>query len=85
MPELIERWWNGRYGRLARRDMWCYKEVTTTWRVECRKGDADSGKTKTWNLTDENDARALVQRLLDTGGDGWIDLNPGTGHARSQP
>jgi hypothetical protein len=84
VAELIERWWNGRCGRLARRDVWCYKEVTTTWRVECRTGDADSGKTKSWNLADEKDAQAMVQRLLDTGGDGWIDLTGRTSNRRDE-
>jgi hypothetical protein len=79
MAELIERWWNGHYGRLARRDVWCYKEVATTCRVECR-----TRKTKTWNLADEDDAHALVQRLLETAGDGWIDLSGRTGNRRDQ-
>jgi hypothetical protein len=60
------------------------KEVATTWRVECRTGDADSGKTKTWNLADEDDAHASVQRLLETAGDGWIDLSGRTGNRRDQ-
>ena len=36
--ELIGRWWDGRFGRLALRDFWLYR--TTTWRVESREGDA---------------------------------------------
>jgi hypothetical protein len=64
--ELVERWWNGRFGRLARRDVWLYR--STTWRVESREGDADSGRGNTWTYDDEDQARAMVRRLLDTGG-----------------
>jgi hypothetical protein len=38
--DLIERWWNGRWGRLARRDIWLKR--STTWRLEARQGDGDS-------------------------------------------
>src|SRR5690606_40748346 len=74
--ELVERWWNGRFGRMSRRDVWLYKQ--TTWRVQCRIGDADNGKASTWDLADEKEARALVRRLLETGGDGWRDLKAGS-------
>jgi hypothetical protein len=70
--EVVERWWNGRFGRSARRDVWLYR--STTWRVESREGDADSGRGKTWMFDDEKEARAMVHRLLETGGDGWRDL-----------
>jgi hypothetical protein len=70
--ELVERWWNGRFGRLARRDVWLYGSAT--WRVESREGDADSGRGNTWTFDDEEQARAMVRRLLETGGDGWRDL-----------
>ena len=71
--ELIERWWNGEFGRLARRDVWLYR--STTWRVESRESDADSGRGNTWTYDDEEDARAMIRRLLETGGDGWRDLS----------
>jgi hypothetical protein len=70
--DLVERWWNGRFGRLARRDVWLYQ--STTWRVESREGDGDSGRGNTWTFDDEEQARAMVRRLLETGGDGWRDL-----------
>src|SRR5438105_9550728 len=30
---LVERWWNGTYGRLARRDLWLW-QGDTSWTVE---------------------------------------------------
>ena len=78
--ELIERWWNGRFGRLARRDIWLYKD--TTWRVQSRTGDSDSGRGNTWTYEDEAEARAMVARLLDTGGDGWRNLSGLSGTGR---
>lgn len=75
MGELVERWWNGRFGRLNRRDVWLYR--STMWRVESREGDADSGRGNTWTFDDEAQARTMVRRLLETGGDGWRDLTDG--------
>jgi hypothetical protein len=77
--ELRGRWWNGRWGRLARRDIWLKLDVT--WRVEARKGDGDSG---VWShdYSSEEDARAAIAAMMDrTGGPGeWQDLtNVGRG------
>ena len=79
--ELVERWWNGRFGRMSRPDVWLYKQ--TTWRVQSRTRDADGGRGKTWDLDDQKDARALVQRLLETGGDGWTDLTGRQRHTKT--
>jgi hypothetical protein len=71
--ELRGRWWNGRWGKLARRDIWLKLDVT--WRVEARKGDGDSG---VWSheYNSEEDARAAIAGMMDrTGGPGeWQDL-----------
>jgi hypothetical protein len=45
--QLVQRWWNGRFGRLARRDIWL--EQDTTWQVRSRKGDGASPAT-TWRF-----------------------------------
>jgi hypothetical protein len=79
--ELVERWWNGRFGRLARRDVWLYR--STTWRVGSREGDADSGRGNTWTFDDEEQARAMVRRLLETGGDGGVIFRTGGEASRS--
>lgn len=70
--QLVQRWWNGRFGRLARRDVWL--EQGTVWRVRARQGDGDS-PMKTWTFTERSEAEALVQRLLTVKpGDEWRDL-----------
>lgn len=69
---LVGRWWNGRWGRLARRDIWLHE--TTVWRVQRRRGDGDSDQVKEWQFTSERAAREFVDRLIDTGGDGWRDI-----------
>jgi hypothetical protein len=70
--QLVQRWWNGRFGRLARRDVWL--EEGTVWQVRARKGDGDS-RIKTWTFTNRTEADALVQRLLAVEPvDGWRDI-----------
>jgi hypothetical protein len=71
MGEVVGRWWNGRWGRLARRDVWLRR--AEAWRVEAREGDSDSGRTQRWTFDDEATAREFVQKLL-AAGDGWKDL-----------
>jgi hypothetical protein len=75
--ELRGRWWNGRFGRLVRRDIWLLTETDgTTWRVEARTGDGDSRK---WHgdYADERQARGVIAGMMDrTGGPGeWRDLS----------
>jgi hypothetical protein len=72
--ELRGRWWNGRFGRLARRDIWLRSDGTT-WRVEARAGDGDSRKWE-HDYVDEHEARAVIAEMMDrTGGPaGWRDL-----------
>jgi len=65
---VVGKWWNGRWGRLARRDVRLV--VETEWRVEALTGGVE-GKLKSWTFNNETDARAMVDRLLTTGGDGW--------------
>jgi hypothetical protein len=83
--ELRGRWWNGRYGRLARRDIWLYTDGTT-WRVEARNGDGDSAK---WHhdYVDGTEARAVVAAMIDrTGGPTeWRDLCSAALQAENQP
>ena len=73
MVETRGRWWNGRYGRLARRDVWL-KSDGAAWRVEARDGDGDA---RVWgrNYPDETAARAMVAELLARGSDEWRDLS----------
>ena len=69
------RWWNGRFGRMVRRDIWLLTDGST-WRVEARTGDADSGK---WHhdYADERQARGVIAGMIErTGGPAeWRDLS----------
>lgn len=71
--KTVERWWNGQWGRLVRRDIWL-KTDGTTWRVEARKGDGDS---KVWGRDfgpDETAARTLVAEMKARGWTEWQQL-----------
>ena len=75
--ELVGRWWNGVWGRMARRGIWLYKDGGR-WLVRAREGTADSGRALTWPpFADEWRARAWVDWLMvesPGGRDGWKDV-----------
>jgi hypothetical protein len=56
---------------MARRDVRLVQE--SVWRVEALTGGPE-GTVKTWSFQSEAEARAMVQRLIATGGDGWRDV-----------
>ncbi len=62
------RWWNGIWGRLGRRDVWLIREVR--WKITARAGDGESGRVLRFEFDDEDEALAMVKRLLraDSGG-----------------
>jgi hypothetical protein len=75
-------WWNGRWGRIARCDVYLRAEGDR-YAVEAREGGAD-GTTRTWYPPTEEDALQLVDDLL-SDQDGWRELtarppspNPGS-------
>ena len=75
--KLAGRWWNGGWGRLARRDVWLLRE--TRWTVVARQGDSETGRMIDWEFDDEDEARAMVQRLLDADGPGrWREMDHST-------
>jgi hypothetical protein len=63
--QLVGRWWNGKWGKLARRDIWLRLEQT--WRVEARRGDGDS---KIWSreYASEADALAAIADMMGRSG-----------------
>lgn len=73
---LVERHWNGNFGRLARRDIWLW-EQDGRWTVEICVGGIDSGRLSEWSYDAESQARAMLRRCLETGGDGWRELPTG--------
>ncbi|MFI7335901.1 hypothetical protein [Micromonospora aurantiaca (nom. illeg.)] len=76
MEEVVQRWWNGTWGRLARRDVWLVRQ--TRWTVTARAGDAETGKVLRWEFDTEPEAMQMVDRLLhaDTAGQ-WRQQEPG--------
>lgn len=73
--ELRGRWWNGRFGRLARRDLWLETDGDGHWKVRARQGDGDSRIWAHWH-DDEAEARAEIAAMIErTGGpDEWRDI-----------
>lgn len=64
-------WWNGRWGRIARRDVYLRQEGDHCV-VEAREGGAD-GKTRTWHPPTKEDGLLLVEDLL-SDQEGWREL-----------
>ncbi|WP_244365808.1 hypothetical protein [Micromonospora echinofusca] len=62
MEEVVRRWWNGSWGRLARRDVWLVRQ--TRWKVVARSGDSETGKVLRWEFDTQRDAGLMVERLL---------------------
>jgi len=69
--ELVRRLWNGRWGRLARADIWVKHDET--WIVEWRKGDGDA-PVRARRFATRDLALAWADRLMRSGGDGWKDI-----------
>lgn len=80
--QLLGRWWNGRWGRLARHDIWL--KADTVWRVEARRGDGDS---KVWSHDYDTEASAIIDAMIArTGGqDQWRDITDVSTQPRRPP
>ncbi len=70
---LVERWWNGSFGRSSQRRIWLYTDGET-WRVEARQGDGDAPE---WHrdLVSELQARLLMRQMRERTGDDWKQLS----------
>jgi hypothetical protein len=69
--ERRKHWWNGTWGRLARRDVYLFEDGGT-WHVEAREGGAE-GRSRWYTFTDEDTAMDCVRGLLVQPGD-WREL-----------
>ncbi|WP_050778249.1 hypothetical protein [Micromonospora sp. ATCC 39149] len=82
MDEVVRRWWNGVWGRLARRDVWLVRH--TRWKVVARSGDGETGKVLRWEFDSQTDAQDMVDRLLRADSPGsWQELSPRERASRS--
>ena len=71
--EQRRHWWNGKWGRLARRDVYLRADADR-WHVEQRAGGAE-GVSRHFEYGDEDEALETVRALL-AGTDGWRELTP---------
>ena len=62
-------WWNGRWSRLARRDIFV-RPLDGRWLVELRRG-GPAGRSHTWPFGSERDAVAWVESALVDAEAGW--------------
>ncbi len=74
----MEHWWNGRWGRLARRDVWLHHDAGRWW-LEAQSGGQEGGPLWRSQPTTEPEARAELAAML-TRGDaegvaGWRALH----------
>lgn len=70
--EVRGRWWNGAWGRMARRDIWLMSD-DDRWRVRGRVG-GDEGREVNYQFDEEASARAMVERMMKTSVGRWRDL-----------
>lgn len=69
--EKRKHWWNGTWGRLARRDVYLFEDGGTWW-VEARQGGAE-GRCRRYEFGDEDTALDCVRGLLTQPGD-WREV-----------
>ena len=77
MDVLLSHHWNGRWGRLNRRDVHLYR-TDSGYRVTAREG-VDTVRERAWEPPDENAARQLVASLTEVEPDhplnqGWREI-----------
>ncbi|GIJ79467.1 hypothetical protein SAMN05443287_106321 [Micromonospora phaseoli] len=71
--EQRKHWWNGKWGRLARRDVFLRADADR-WYVEQRAGGAE-GVSRFYEYDTVDDAEETVRALLQ-GTDTWRELSP---------
>jgi hypothetical protein len=61
--EQRKHWWNGKWGRLARRDI-LLSEDGGAWWVEIREGGVDDAVSRWYELPDEDMALDCVRDMM---------------------
>ncbi len=74
MERVFKHWWNGKFGRIARRDVFVWTDGHHRWEVEARRGGAN-GPSRRQAVHGEREALELAQRWRDMGGDNWRDVS----------
>jgi hypothetical protein len=60
----VSWWWNGKWGRLARRDVEIHHEPES-WVVEARQGGSE-GHSQRWAAATEDEAGKMAEQLMRT-------------------
>jgi hypothetical protein len=73
---LVKRWWNGRYGRLVRRDVMVWTtEDRTRWMVEARRGGAE-GRSQFKEVSTGHEALDVAESWRNASQRGeWKDIS----------
>jgi hypothetical protein len=73
---LVKKWWNGRWGRLARRDVLVWTtEDRGRWMVEVRDGGAE-GRSRFKEASSEHEVFALAMQCRnESPEDEWKDIS----------
>jgi hypothetical protein len=71
--EQRRHWWNGKWGRLGRRDVFLRVDADR-WHVEQRAGGAE-GLSRFYEHGSADEAYETVRALL-AGAEGWRELSP---------
>jgi hypothetical protein len=71
--EQRKHWWNGKWGRLVRRDVYLRTDGDR-WHVEQRAGGAE-GVSQFYEYGSEDEAYDLVRALLAGPDDNWRELS----------
>jgi hypothetical protein len=58
----VSWWWNGKWGRLARRDVEIH-HVPESWTVEAREGGPE-GKSQRWRAASQDQAQQIADQLM---------------------
>jgi len=69
--EQRRHWWNARWGRIGRRDIYLRVDGDR-WFVQAREGGSD-GRSRWWELAGEDEALELVQALM-AGEEDWREI-----------
>lgn len=71
MGRQVSWWWNGRWGRIARRDIKIYTDSGRWWLDDVRGGV--EGTVRTVSDLDETTATDVANQLMGDS-DGWQDM-----------
>jgi hypothetical protein len=77
------QWWNGRWSRLARRDVFVRNGADGRWQVELRRGGPE-GRLRSRAFGSEGDAVAWVESAVLDPESGWREVGHRTDSRRGR-